>query len=401
MKLRIVIIIAVICTLFNACKERKQVQYTPWGTPMVGDSIVDDDGTYGLSDIVGNGEMIMLTVSGPETYYDYHGAGMGLQYLLCEHFAQRLGVSLRVDVCKDTTEMMRKLSAGDADVVAVPLPRSTHGRVKGVLYTKVCEDSASLGWAVNSSNRALADSLNHWFKSSMVAEVRKQESFLLSTRSIRRHVYSPMLDRAGGVISRYDKYFMMYAPLARVDWRLMAAQCYQESCFDPNAQSWAGACGLMQIMPRTADHLGLSRSELFNPEANIAASARYLQELGRHYEDVPVGERVYFQIASYNGGFFHIRDAMALARKHGRNPHRWDDVSEFILLLSNPQYYTDPVVRYGYMRGRETVDYVNRIRDRYAQYRGVAHRGSGSYFPDPGSSGMRPERARKNYKWHL
>lgn len=64
MKLRIVIIIAVICTLFNACKERKQVQYTPWGTPMVGDSIVDDDGTYGLSDIVGNGEMIMLTVSG-------------------------------------------------------------------------------------------------------------------------------------------------------------------------------------------------------------------------------------------------------------------------------------------------------------------------------------------------
>ena len=314
MKLRIVIILAVICTLFNACKERKQVQYTPWGTPMVGDSIVDDDGTYGLSDIVGNGEMIMLTVSGPETYYDYHGVGMGLQYLLCERFAQRLGVSLRVDVCKDTTEMMRKLASGDADVVAVPLPRSSHGRVKGVLYTKVCEDSASLGWAVNSSNRALADSLNHWFKSSMVAEVRKQESFLLSTRSIRRHVYSPMLDRAGGVISRYDKYFMMYAPLARVDWRLMAAQCYQESCFDPNARSWAGACGLMQIMPRTADHLGLSRSELFNPEANIAASARYLQELGRHYEDVPVSERVYFQLQRW---------FLPYPRRDGFGPQAW------------------------------------------------------------------------------
>ncbi|MBQ4025842.1 MAG: transglycosylase SLT domain-containing protein, partial [Treponema sp.] len=28
------------------------------------------------------------------------------------------------------------------------------------------------------------------------------------------------------------------------DWRLMAAQCYQESTFDPQAKSWAGACGL-------------------------------------------------------------------------------------------------------------------------------------------------------------
>lgn len=403
MKLRIVIIWAIICAIVTSCREQRKVQYTPWGTPMEGDSIPDDN-TFGYNDIVGNGEMIMLTVSGPETYYDYHGNGMGLQYLLCERFAQKIGVSLRVEVCKDTAEMVRKLAAGDGDVIAVQLPHHEHG----LTYTDVRADSAKLGWAVSKDNRSLADSLDHWFRPQLVAEVRKEESFLLSTRSIRRHVYSPMLDRAGGVISKYDRYFQMYAPMARLDWRLMAAQCYQESCFDPNARSWAGACGLMQIMPRTADHLGLPRDQMFNPEANIAASARYLQELGRHYSDVPVSERVYYQIASYNGGFFHIRDAMALARKYGRNPHRWDDVAEFILKLSDPQYYTDPVVRHGYMRGRETVGYVARIRDRYLQYRGLA-RGSRGAHGSIGSSGFfgsdgamrKPERASRNYRWHL
>lgn len=188
---------------------------------------------------------------------------------------------------------------------------------------------------------------------------------------------------------------MMYAPLARLDWRLMAAQCYQESTFDPNARSWAGACGLMQIMPGTADHLGIPRSSLYNPEENIAAAAKYLLELGGHFADVPASERVWFQLASYNGGANHVRDAMALARKHGRNPHRWADVSEFVLKLSQPQYYNDPVVRNGYMRGTETANYVSRIRDRWAQYRGAAGGGSIGGFVTS------PERARRGYRWHL
>lgn len=363
---------------------------TPWGTPLGADSIPKDS-NFGLDDIVSNGEMIMLTISGPETYYDYHGHGMGLQYLLCEKFAEKLGVSLRVDVCKDTAEVVRKIKAGDADIVALQLPDS----VKGVDYTNVKVDSLKHGWAVNADNKELAQSIDSWFKKGMIAQIRREESFLLSARSVRRHVFSPMLNRSKGIISRYDKYFMQYAPIARLDWRLMAAQCYQESTFDPNAKSWAGACGLMQIMPGTADHLGLSRSSLFSPEENIAASAKYMQELGQHFADVPLSERVWFQLASYNGGFHHIRDAMALAHKHGRNANSWGDVSEFVLKLSQPRYYMDPVVRNGYMRGGETVEYVSRIRERWAQYRGVAGGGSIKGFVTT------PQRAKRSYKWHL
>ena len=123
----------------------------------------------------------------------------------------------------------------------------------------------------------------------------------------------------------------------------------------------------MQIMPRTADHLGLSRTEIYDPERNIAAAAKYIYELSKHFSDVsnPI-ERSYYVLASYNGGYFHIRDAMALARKYGRNPYSWSDVREFVLRLSTPPYYNDPVVKYGYMRGHETVDYVSRIVDRWA-----------------------------------
>ena len=378
--------------LFFSCADKKKTQVTPWGTPMGADSIPSAQ-TYRLDDIVSNGELIMLTLSGPDTYYDYHGHGMGLQYLLCEKFAQKIGVSLRVDVCKDTLELERKLRKGEADIAALQFDRP----LRGLRFTKVKADQAKMGWAVMADNAELADSLDRWFNPQMVKNIRNEEAFLLSSRSISRHVYSPMLNRSGGVISHYDRYFQMYAPMARIDWRLMAAQCYQESCFDPNAKSWAGACGLMQIMPVTADHLGLPRSEMFNPEQNIAASARYLQELGNHYRDVPVSERVFYQLASYNGGFFHIRDAMALARKNGRNPYRWDDVAEYVLKLSDAAYYRDPVVKHGYMRGTETVGYVCRIRDRWMQYRGVAR---GGVVPGGGTV-VAPQRASRNYKWHL
>ena len=378
--------------LFFSCADKKKTQVTPWGTPMGADSIPSAQ-TYRLDDIVSNGELIMLTLSGPDTYYDYHGHGMGLQYLLCEKFAQKIGVSLRVDVCKDTLELERKLRKGEADIAALQFDRP----LRGLRFTKVKADQAKMGWAVMADNAELADSLDRWFNPQMVKNIRNEEAFLLSSRSISRHVYSPMLNRSGGVISHYDRYFQMYAPMARIDWRLMAAQCYQESCFDPNAKSWAGACGLMQIMPVTADHLGLPRSEMFNPEQNIAASARYLQELGNHYRDVPVSERVFYQLASYNGGFFHIRDAMALARKNGRNPYRWDDVAEYVLKLNDAAYYRDPVVKHGYMRGTETVGYVRRIRDRWMQYRGVAR---GGVVPGGGTV-VAPQRASRNYKWHL
>lgn len=392
MQLKFLYILFSVLLALSCSDNKKSIEVTPWGSTAVEDS-ADFENHFTISDLQSNGEMIMLTMSGPDTYFDYRGRGMGTQYLLCEKFAHDIGVSLRVELCRDTAEMLERLEEGEGDIIVYQMSRKT----KGLNYCGYGTDSTS--WAVSEGNKELSDSLNRWYRPQLLAQIKKEEAFMYSPQSIRRHTYSPMLNASAGIISEYDHLFQKYAPLTRWDWRLLAAQCYQESTFDPNARSWAGACGLMQIMPATADMIGLSRANIFDPEENIAAAARYIKTLNGKFLDIrDRNERCSFILASYNGGFFHIRDAMALTKKHGRNPHSWRDVSEFVLKLSYPEYYNDPVVKYGYMRGQETAGYVESIKNRWAQYRSKARGGSGIQgFPGEAI----PQKARKKHRFRL
>jgi len=403
---------ALLAVMLAGCKQDAQKEVTPWGTTIEtgegaeaqeqeeGDSA--DDTHYTLKDIQQGGEMIMLTLSGPDTYYDYHGKGMGVHYLMCEKLAETLGVTLRVDLCKDTLEMLGRLRNGEGDIIAYPLDRKSQvGFIK-------CADN----WVVGKNSRELAEAVRKWYKPTMLAEAKKQENYILTVGAVTRHVYPFMLSAGKGQISVYDHLFRKYAVAAGVDWVFLAAQCYQESCFDPKAHSWAGACGLMQIMPATADHLSLPRGRMYEPEANIAAAARYFRELQGLFSDVRnPAERVKFALAAYNGGHFHIRDAMALTKKYGGIPQRWDDVKRYVLLLSDARYYRDPVVKYGYMRGSETANYVDMITQRHAQYRQALRTGGkvvssvkaknyskDNYMP-PASGASAAHRAAKKNKW--
>lgn len=400
--MRLGVIVILTLSLLTSCLKSKDnnKEITPWGSTV---STVSDEDTIvssnlSLADIITQGEMIMLTVTGPQTYYDYHGHGMGLHYLLCEKFASKIGVKLRVEVCKDSAELATKIRQGDADIVACPI------KIKG---TTECGPE----WAVNKESTELADSIKSWYKPEMLKEIENQQKTLLANGGVTRRVYSPMLNRQKGVISRWDALFIKYSPVCRLDWRLMAAQCYQESCFDPKARSWAGACGLMQIMPSTAAHLGLPANDLFSPEPNIAAAAKYMRELLGAFNDIPKqGDRICFALAAYNGGAMHIRDAMALAKKYGRNPQRWNDVREFVLKLSDAAYYTDPVVKHGYMRGSETANYVSRIMQRWNEYGGSAGRAfiapsvsspANTSVPGISLGDATPHRAKKKNKYQI
>lgn len=379
----------------GACTEKQQSTQTPWGDTFGTDTTTSL--TFSLRDIQESGEMVVLTISGPDTYYEYRGKQLGTQYLMCEKFAQKIGVSLRVDICRSVDEMVKKFKAGDADMIVYPIPTST----KGIIPCGYSTEQGKLSWAVREGNTELADSIKNWYKPEIAANVKREERELFSTQSIHRHVYAPMLNTQAGIISNYDHLFKRYAPIASWDWRLLAAQCYQESCFDPKAYSWAGAKGLMQIMPETARHLGLAESEVYEPEQNIYAAVRYINELNSHFTDIRnPEERKFFILASYNGGFFHIRDAMALAKKNGKNPHKWIHVAEYVLKLSTPEYYNDPVVKYGYMRGSETSNYVSAIYSRWQKYRGV--RNASSLAPtDDAPTVYEPHKASKKHRFKL
>lgn len=328
-------------------------------------------GEYDLDDIRRGGELIVATLSGPDTYYEYHGVPMGMQYALIENFAEGEGLKVRVELASDTASLVTMLEKGDADIIAYQLPQSLL-KENDLLSAGVFDKSKYTSWAVRSSAQELAQSLNTWFEDGVEVNVRKLEANRTKMRrQVNRRAQAAYLSKSRGIISIYDELFKQAAATVGWDWRLIAAQCYQESAFDPNAKSWAGAQGLMQLMPATARELGVAPQDVNNPEVNVMAGARYLRKLTSNFADIRDGnERIKFVLAAYNGGALHIRDAMALARKYGKNPYSWSDVSAYVLGLQSPQYYRDPVVKYGYMIGSETEGYVRSILERWQGYGG-------------------------------
>lgn len=372
--------------LLFACNKNEdnlaKVIVAPWG--IIADENCDTMEHYSLKEILESGELIALTIPGEDSYYTFRNAEMGVQYMVGAKLAEELGVGLRVNECLDTLEMVEKLKKGEGDIILLPLSRNIEG-ADSLVFCGPEEGNSQ--WAVMEYNKELADTINKWFDPEMIAEAEKLEANILENGGIVQcHVYAPYLDKEAGIISEWDALFKEYAGEACADWRLLAAICYQESCFDPKARSWAGACGLMQLMPATAQTLGLEVADIFDPEANIQTAAQYLNHLIKLYRDVPEEvERLNFVLASYNGGPGHVRDAMALAEKHGADKFVWDDVSEYILKLSNPAYYRDEVVKHGYMRGTETHNYVSSVRQRYEEYSG--QKLTGNHYGAPQAAG--------------
>lgn len=324
--------------------------------------------------IVQSGELIIATISGPDTYFDYQGRGMGLQYALAEDFASTLGVGVRVELATDSLQLVKMLKQGEVDVIAYPLSvefcKREHLAIAGVVNNKIKKS-----WATLSNVNDLIEALNDWYGDGIEIKAKKQENTWMHNRKVvHRKVRAPYISREKGIISTYDEYFKNAARIIGWDWRLFAAQCYQESGFDPNAVSWAGACGLMQLMPATAAQYGVSQNKLFGPTENITTAARHIRYLQQQFSNISnAEERVKFVLAAYNGGLGHVRDAQALARKHGANANSWSEVSYYVRNLSQVQYYRDPVVKYGYMIGSETYSYVQSIIERWRQYGGNVH----------------------------
>lgn len=170
-----------------------------------------------------------------------------------------------------------------------------------------------------------------------------------------------------GRLSPYDELFRSNAPRADLDWRLLASQAYQESRFDPTARSWAGAIGLMQIMPRTALHMGV-RGNLRDPAVSTAAGVKYMGWLLSRFEKtLPFADRLLFSLASYNAGRGHILDGRRLARQHGYDPDSWFGNVERVLPLLEKRSVARQA-RYGYCRCTEPVAYVTAIHQRYLAY---------------------------------
>ncbi len=227
-------------------------------------------------------------------------------------------------------------------------------------------------WGLRKGDDSLRIEINKWIEGNKYSRDYNllYAKYFKNKRSVGI-VESDYYAQTSGKISVYDDYIKEYSKIVDWDWRLLASLIYQESRFDPSVKSWAGAYGLMQLMPTTAHRYGVDLKSA--PNEHIRAGVRFINWLNKRFEKNGIKDehdRIKFILASYNVGLGHVLDAQRLAEKYGKDPKKWDgNVDEYIIKKSNPKYFLDPVVEYGYCRGDETYSYVSQIIDRYEHYK--------------------------------
>ena len=126
----------------------------------------------------------------------------------------------------------------------------------------------------------------------------------------------------------------------------------------------------MQLMPATAKQFGIKNR--LDPDESLKGGTKLLNVLWNRFEEIEdTTQRRKFTLAAYNCGYNHVVDAQNLAKTvENVDPNIWDNsVEEVILKLSYREYYTNPAVKYGYVRGREPYNYVRDIFESYEHYK--------------------------------
>ncbi len=227
-----------------------------------------------------------------------------------------------------------------------------------------------IAWSVRKNSPELLKVMDQWLK-----KIKKEPTFMViynryfkSPRTSLLRANSDYSSLGGSKISRYDELIKKGAEKLGWDWRLLAAVIYQESKFISNDESWAGARGLMQLMPETAKRFGATNPD--DPRQSIKAGVNYLRHLDKYWAKniTDPDERLKFVLASYNAGLSHIIDARELAKKYGKSTVVWSEVEFFLLKKSDSKYYRDPVVKVGYCKCEEPVNYVKNVLNTFEEY---------------------------------
>lgn len=174
-----------------------------------------------------------------------------------------------------------------------------------------------------------------------------------------------------GELSPYDAIFKREAAKYSWDWTLLASMAYQESRFNPTVVGYGGAYSMMQFMPNVGPKYDVYPDS--PPEVQIAGGMKLIHKYYVKWGKIADQEqRIKFSLASYNAGLGHVEDAVRLAKKHGKDPNKWDDNVEVMMLnLSKQTYYRDPVVKHGAHRGNITFKYVRGIYSRHQEWKSV------------------------------
>ncbi|HOD66377.1 MAG TPA: transporter substrate-binding domain-containing protein [candidate division Zixibacteria bacterium] len=279
-----------------------------------------------------------------------------------------------VDGRVPTEELIRRVAAGDitytvsdqnlAHIIAADYPNLDVGTAVG--------PPQQIAWAVSKSSPLLLAALNTWLRQFKRTPdyYAVYNKYYRNRKAFRQRPVGAWATVESDRLSPYDGLIRRHAAEIGWDWRLLAAVIYEESQFDPEAESQAGAAGLMQLLPSTAAHFGVIGDDIFDPARSIAAGAAYLDFLERQFSDVPdTVERLKFALAAYNAGAARVQEARRLAERYGEDVRFWTDIVEdYLRLRADSPAVEDETLRFGYLRSAETADFVRDVFARYEHY---------------------------------
>jgi len=241
---------------------------------------------------------------------------------------------------------------------------------EGLDISNEVAQEGSVAWAVRQNSPMLLEAIDSWIldkKKRFIPDLYTK--YFLTPKNNFYRTNSPYSSLGGNRISVYDDIIKESAKELGWDWRLLAALVYKESGFDTTALSYAGAEGLLQLMPVTLERFGVTNPN--DPVQSLKGGVKYLQYLDKFWiERVPeTNERVKFVLASYNIGQGHVEDAWRLTLKYGKNTQTWSEVALYLSLKSDPEYYRDPVVKSGFAKGHIAVNYVRDVLGLFKSYK--------------------------------
>ncbi|GAB2517029.1 hypothetical protein GCM10008940_19430 [Microbulbifer agarilyticus] len=291
---------------------------------------------------------------------------------------QRQGISVNIELAPDDISYERLINMVADGEIEATLVDASDAEVssqfrESLTAGPVVTDPLPQGWMVAKGNNSLRKKLNTFIKKYRKSEdyEKKITHYFRPGKSAGKKSLEKL--KPGEDLSPYDALVKTEADKYQFDWRAIIAQMWQESSFNPKAESPVGAQGLMQVMPLTAEEVGYPHP-LFDPERAIKAGVKYLNWLDDRFSaEISRENRLWFALAAYNAGIGHLYDAQRLAKKLNLDPDVWfDNVELAMLKLSEPRYFKS--ARYGYVRGAEPVQYVSNISKLYRAYTDLAPR---------------------------
>ena len=291
--------------------------------------------------------------------------------------AGEIGDSIKIiEVSKESEKLIREVAEGKIDYTICDenIALVNERYFSNIDVRTPVSFPQSIAWAVRKKNsEALLNELNSWIKT-----YRKSSSYAFLYAKYYRNSRSSKIVNSDyyalntGRVSQYDDMIKQFSDSINWDWRLLASLICQESRFNADVESGAGAYGLMQIMPMTGENFGIDITS--SPKNNMKAGVKYINRLHSIFDPkiADEKERIMFILAAYNAGPGHVLDAMKLAEKNGMDPQKWEgNVAVWLQKKYDPKYYNDSVVKNGYFRGTESIAFVSEILQRYEHYKNV------------------------------